>query len=69
MWTKKSYDAIYLWLDYTKHDIVRKIMIEDGLDSVVKRLDTTNNMQEWYKITIEAVAFLGFERIRSWVKI
>ena len=58
-WTKKSYDALYNWIDKTKRPQVKKILLTDGLDDVVNRLEAAQNMGEWYKITHEAVAAVG----------
>lgn len=59
MWTRKSYDALYDWMDAGKRDSARKAMLADGLDDVVARLDTAKNIGEWYKITHEAVEAVG----------
>ena len=59
MWTKKSYDALYNWIDKTKRPQVKKILLSDGLEDVVNRLEAAQNMDEWYKITHEAVAAVG----------
>ena len=37
-WTKKSYDALYNWIDKTKRPQVKKILLSDGLEDVVNRL-------------------------------
>jgi predicted Zn-ribbon and HTH transcriptional regulator len=58
-WTKKSYDALYNWIDKTKRPQVKKILLSDGLEDVVNRLEAAQNMGEWYKITHEAVAAVG----------
>ncbi len=58
-WTRKSYDALYNWIDKTKRPQVKKILLDDGLDDVVTRLEAAQNMGEWYKITHEAVAAVG----------
>jgi len=58
-WTKKSYDALYNWIDKTKRPQVKKILLDDGLDDVVTRLESAQNMGEWYKITHEAAASVG----------
>ena len=58
-WTKKSYDALYFWIDTQKRAKVRKTLLEDGLDDVVSRLESAKNLGEWYKITQEAAAAVG----------
>ncbi len=58
-WTKKSYDALYLWIDASKRAMVRKALLADGLDEVVKRLESADNLGDWYKITHEAAAAVG----------
>jgi len=59
MWTKRSYDVLYDWLDVNKRDNCRKIMRADGLDDVVDRLDRADTLGDWYKITHEAAASVG----------
>lgn len=58
-WTRKSYDALYAWIDKRNRDNARKAMLADGLDDVVARLDAAKNMGDWYRITHEAVAAVG----------
>ena len=65
MWTKKSYDALYNWIDKTKRRQVKKILLSDGLEDVVNRLEAAQNMGEWYKITHEAAASVGPEIYQS----
>jgi len=59
MWTRRSYDVLYDWLDINKRKNCRKIMRADGLDDVVNRLDKAETLGDWYKITHEAVAAVG----------
>ena len=63
-WTRKSYDALYNWIDKTKRPLVKKILLDDGLDDVVTRLEAAENLGEWYKITHEAVAAVGPRIVR-----
>lgn len=58
-WTKKSYDALYFWIDIKKRESVRKILLGDGLDDIVVRLDAAQNLGDWYKITREAADVVG----------
>ena len=58
-WTRKSYDALYNWIDKSKRAAVSKILLADGLDDVVARLEDAKTLGEWYKITHEAVASVG----------
>lgn len=59
MWTKKSYDALYNWIDKTKQAQVKKILLADGLNDVVTRLEQAPNLGIWYGITREAVDAVG----------
>lgn len=59
MWTKKSYDALYNWIDKGKRPEVKKILLADGLDGVVARLEASKTLGEWYEITHEACAAVG----------
>ena len=59
MWTKKSYDALYNWIDKTKRAQVKKILLADGLNDVVNRLDAQTNMGVWFTITREACDAVG----------
>jgi len=59
MWTKKSYDALYDWIDPSKKEAAKKTLLADGLTDIVNRLETAANMGEWYKITHEAAAAVG----------
>jgi hypothetical protein len=58
-WTRRSYDALYNWIDASKRMQVKKTLLSDGLDDVVARLESAQNLGEWYKITHEAVAAVG----------
>lgn len=58
-WTRKSYDALYNWIDKSKRPTVKKILLADGLDDVVARLEASKTLGEWYKITHEACAAVG----------
>lgn len=59
MWTKKSYDALYNWIDASKREQIKKILLADGLDDVVNRLESAQNLSVWYEITHEAVKAVG----------
>jgi hypothetical protein len=59
MWTKKSYDALYNWIDNTKRAQVKKILLADGLNDVVDRLEAQTNMGVWFAITREACDAVG----------
>jgi len=58
-WTRRSYDSLYNWIDKSKRPAVKKILLADGLDDVVARLEASATLGEWYKITHEAVAAVG----------
>jgi len=59
MWTKKSYDALFFWIDTQKREMIRKELLADGLTDIISRLDIAENLGEWYKITHEAAAVVG----------
>lgn len=59
MWTKKSYDALYDWIDKTKQAQVKEILLADGLNDVVNRLEAATNMGVWYAISREACDTVG----------
>jgi hypothetical protein len=65
MWTKKSYDALFDWIDTRKRDRVRAALLADGLDDVVARLETAQNMGVWNGIINEAAAVVGPRVIES----
>ncbi len=58
-WTMKSYDALYNWIDAGKREQVKRILLNDGLDNIITRLEKSSNLGEWYKITHEAAAAVG----------
>lgn len=58
-WTRRSYDALYNWIDKSKRVAVKNILLADGLDDVVARLEASKTLGEWYKITHEAAAAVG----------
>jgi len=59
-WTKKSYDALYLWVaGKSRRVIARQALLTDGLTDVVSQLDSAHNMGVWYKITREAAKAVG----------
>ena len=60
MWTRKSYDALFDWIMGGKErERVRAILLEDGLDEIVARLDAANNFGTWHRITGEAANAVG----------
>lgn len=60
MWTKKSYSALFNWIDNTKRVQAKKTLLADGLDDVVNRLEAPQaNMGVWYAITREAADAVG----------
>lgn len=61
MWTRKSYDAVYDWIDASKREAVKTALRADGLDDVIERLETAPNMGVWYTITGEAAQAVGAE--------
>jgi len=62
MWTEKSYNAIFDWPDIAKRDKVREILKADGLNDVVKRLDSALTLHRvWYQVTHEAAKAVGPE--------
>lgn len=64
-WTLRSYRALYNWIDERKRPAVRKILLADGLDDVVARLEASKTCGEWYKITLEAAAAVGPEVVEA----
>jgi hypothetical protein len=58
-WTKKSYDALYFWVDGMKRSWVKRILLADGLEDIVTRLESSKTLGEWYAITQEAAAAVG----------
>lgn len=60
-WTKKSYDALFGWLDVSKRPKIAQILVADGLPSVVDRLTGSGNMGTWYRIVQEAAVAVGPE--------
>lgn len=59
MWTKRSYNAIFDWIDRTKREKVKAILEADGLHDVVERLEASTNAGVWYRITNEAAETVG----------
>lgn len=60
MWTSKSYDAVFDWSrGGAERARARAIMLEDGLDDVVARLDKADNLAVWNRITYEAAKAVG----------
>lgn len=65
MWTRKSYDALFDWIDKTKRDRVRDVLRADGLADVVARLDAAKKFDVWNAITLEAAAAVGPRVVES----
>jgi len=60
MWTRKSYDAIFDWSMGGLHrERARAILLKDGLDEVVARLEAANTLGVWWEITGEAAKAVG----------
>ena len=65
MWPRNSYDALYDWIGAANRPRVKKILLADGLDEVVARLEASKTLGEWYKITHEAAAAVGPGTVES----
>jgi len=65
MWTKKSYDALFDWIDVAKRDNVRNVLRADGLADVVARMDAAKTLGVWNSITLEAAAAVGSRIVES----
>ena len=59
-WTKKSYDALYFWIDASRREEVKQTLLSDGLDSILSRLESAENLGTWWGITGEAAIAVGF---------
>jgi len=60
MWTETSYNALYDWLINSKRDKVRKVLRADGLQDVIRRLDSApTSATMWYQILDEATKAVG----------
>lgn len=64
-WTKRSYNAIFDWIDSSKKASVKAVLLADGLNDVVTRLESATSMGDWYRITQEAVAAVGPRVVES----
>ncbi len=58
-WTRKSYDALFFWIDAGKRASARKTLLADGLGDIVARLEAATHMGTWYEITKEAAEAVG----------
>lgn len=58
MWTKKSYDALFLWLEGRREEC-KSILFADGLTGAIDRLEHATNMGVWYRLTREAARAVG----------
>ena len=58
-WTRRSYRALFNWTDERKRPAVKKILLADGLDDVVARLEASKTLGEWCRIASEAAAAVG----------
>jgi hypothetical protein len=50
---------LYNWIDKTKQAQVKKILLADGLNDVVGRLEAATNMGVWFAISREAADAVG----------
>jgi len=58
-WTRRSYDALYDWLDPKTRPAAKRVLLSNELDDVVKRLEAADNLGVWYQITKEAAEAVG----------
>lgn len=58
-WTKLSYNALFNWPEVNKKSSVRKILLKDGLDDAILKLENANNLGVWYALTKEAAEAVG----------
>jgi hypothetical protein len=58
MWTKKSYDALYLWVEGNPN-LAAQIMLKDGLTKEVETLQSMPNLGVWYQMTLIASKAVG----------
>jgi len=58
-WTRTSYDALFDWGVPAARPAVRKALVADGLEEVVRRLDQAPGLGVWWEITQEAAAAVG----------
>ena len=64
-WTRASYDALYNWIDASKRERVKAVLLADGLGDVVARLEAAQNLGVWYEITHEAVKAVGHDVVAA----
>jgi len=57
-WTKKSYDALYVWVAGGQKQ-AEAIMLADGLNSEVDTLKNMPNLGVWYRMTRIAANAVG----------
>jgi len=62
-WNRRTFDAVHDWIDATKRPAVKRILLLNGLDDVVKRLEEADNLGVWYRITREAAEAIGPEAV------
>ncbi len=65
MWTKKSYDLLFEWINPTRKAEVRAALLADDLTEEVARLEAATNFGIWYKMTKEAAEAVGPEIVEQ----
>ena len=58
-WTKRSYDALFTWINPADRPHAKEIMLADGLGDEVQTLEKAENMGVWYKMTGLAAKAVG----------
>lgn len=58
-WTLKSYNALYDWPNIQHRARTRDIILADGLQEEVRRLEEAPTLGEWYRLTHEAAEAVG----------
>lgn len=64
-WTRRSYDAVFDWINPEKTKRAEEILLADGLTDVVTTLRAADNMGVWYRLTREAAAQVGPQIVRA----
>jgi len=59
-WTKRSYDALYVWAEGKQEEAKKHLPAE-----IVERLERGDNLGEWYKLTKEAAEAIGVEAVEQ----
>lgn len=65
MWTKKSYDAVFNWIDDSQRARIKNILLNDNLQDVVEKLEKAENLGMWSQITQEAADAVGRKTTRE----